>query len=63
MRENELLFGQHGEGGTEQRGIGTPMPPMVPMLRGPEGRTSRLPGHLTHSPKEGPELGAEFPSR
>jgi hypothetical protein len=23
------------------------MPPMVPMLHGPEGRTSRLPGHLT----------------
>jgi hypothetical protein len=35
----------------------------APVLYGPEGRTSRLPGHLTHSPKDGPELGAEFSSR
>jgi hypothetical protein len=68
MGEGDLFPSPHeqsigGIGPTTQRRGGPPMPPMVPMLHCPEGRTSRIPGHLTHSPKDGPELGAEFPSR
>ena len=79
MGESELLLGPHGEGGTEHRGIGIhgdrARCPLWSSLcsMGLEDAQSRLPSHLAYSPKrrqpaglqekDGPELGADLPSR
>ena len=78
MGQSDLRLGSHGEGGTENRGIGIigsaargTLRPYGTHAPWPlEDAQGRLSGHLTHrsdgrSPqeKDGPELGAEFPSR
>ena len=68
MGESDLLLGPHGEGGTEHTGIAPYGRPYAPWAWRTHKVASPVTSHIHRSEsslqeKDGPELGADFPSR